>query len=195
MSKDNVSIQDRDLLGRLSTYFDQIEGRLREGQGWVIFNADRGRTRRISQFIGDRLQENRPFVSSYLVPWRDFALNAYMLKVELVANATSQESVIADPRLQQEYALAGRVSQDMYFQMCYCDLLVLAGLDPNYPHELGYLDQVIDARFNNRRASILITPKMPNELESGFQSLAGRFGNEAWNRFFGRLYDTCLIAM
>ena len=79
--------------------------------------------------------------------------------------------------------------------MCYCDLLVLAGLDPNYPHELGYLDQVIDARYNNRRASILITPRMPNELESGFQDLAGRFGNEVWNRFFGRLYDTCLTAM
>jgi len=195
MSEDNVSVQDRDLLGRLSTYFDQIEGRLREGQGWVIFNSDRGRTRRISQFIGDRLNANRPFVSSYLVPWRDFALNAYMLKVELVTVAPPEGEEITDPRLRQEMAIAGRVSQDMYYHMCYCDLLVLSGLDPNYPHELGYLDQVIDARYNNNRASILITPKMPNELESGFQNLAGRFGSEAWNRFYSRLYSTCLIAM
>src|SRR5260221_5647658 len=85
MIHDNVSVQDRDLLGRLNSYFDNIDLRLREGQGWLIFNADRGRTRRISQFIGERLNEYRPLVSSYLVPWRDFALNAYMVKIELVS--------------------------------------------------------------------------------------------------------------
>ena len=197
MVGDSVSIQDRDLLGRLSSYFDKIDVRLREGQGWLIFNADRGRAGRVSQFIGDRLRECRPLVSSYLIPWRDFALNAYMLKVELVANPVplSTGDADVDSRQQQEYAIAGRVSQDMYYHMCYCDLLVLSGVDPAYPHELGYLDQVMNTRYNNQRASILITPRMPHELAAEFEVLAGRFGNEAWQRFFGQLYKTCLIAL
>jgi hypothetical protein len=195
MLHDNVSVQDRDLLGRLNTYFDQIDSRLREGQGWLIFNADRGRTRRISQFIGDRLREYRPMVSSYLVPWRDFALNAYMVKVELVSNGTTTDLSIVDTRQKQEYAIAGRVSQDMYYHMCYADLFILAGLDPAYPHELGYLDQIINTRYDNGRASILITPRMPHELEAGFETLAGRLGEDAWQRFFRKLYETCLIAM
>ncbi len=195
MISENVSVQDRDLLGRLNAYFDHIDLRLKEGQGWLIFNADRGRTRRISQFIDDRLREYRPLVSSYLVPWRDFALNAYMVKVELAASGAPIAEVTLPTRQQQEYAIAGRVSQDMYYHMCYCDLFILAGVDPAYPHELGYLDQIINARYSNRRASILITPRMPHELEAGFVSLAGRSGLEAWRRFFSQLYDTCLIAM
>jgi hypothetical protein len=198
MIGENVSVQDRDLLGRLNAYFDKIDVRLREGQGWVIFNADRSRTNRVSQFIGDRLREYRPLVSSYLIPWRDFALNAYVMKVELASNPTPPPPTgdpDTDTRQQQEYAIAGRVSQAMYYQMCYCDLFVLAGVDPSYPHELGYLDQVINNRYNNRRATILITPRMPHELAEHFSTLAGRFGNETWQRFFHQLYDTCLIAM
>ncbi len=195
MIHDNVSVQDRDLLARLTAYFDHIDLRLREGQGWLIFNSDRGRTRRISQFIGDRLREYRPLVSSYLVPWRDFALNAYMVKVELVSPSSAVDATTADPRQKQEYAIAGRVSQDMYYHMCYSDLLILSGLDPAYPHELGYLDQIVNARHENRRPSILISPRMPHELEAGFETLAGRSGDQAWQRFFGKLYDTCLIAL
>jgi hypothetical protein len=195
MIHDNVSVQDRDLLGRLNTYFDHIDLRLREGQGWLIFNADRSRTRRIAQFIGDRLHEYRPLVSSYLVPWRDFALNAYMVKVELVSPSNPKDLTEADTRQKQEYAIAGRVSQDMYYHMCYSDLFILAGLDPSYSHELGYLDQIINARNDNRRPSILITPHMPHELEAGFETLGGRLGGEAWQRFFGKLYTTSLIAL
>jgi hypothetical protein len=195
MIGDNVSVQDRDLLGRLTTYFDHIELRVREGQGWLIFNSDRSRTRRISQFISDRLREYRPLLSSYLLPWRDFALNAYMVKVELPGTPSPEEIQIADPRQREEYAIAGRVSRDMYYQMCYCDLLVLHGVDPTYGHELGYLDQIINTRYTNRRASILITPRMPHELADGFETLAGKLGADTWQRFFGRLYETCLIAM
>ncbi|HVB97411.1 MAG TPA: hypothetical protein VNG11_06735 [Chloroflexota bacterium] len=192
---ENVSIQDRDLLGRLSVYFDGIDQRLREGQGWLIFNADPRRANRISRFIGDRLREYRPLVSSYMIPWRDFALNAYMLKVELVSGSSPPPDLPPNSRQQQEYAIAGRVSQDMYYQMRYCDLFVLHGVNPSYPHELGYLDQIMADRHQNRRASILITPRMPHELAAGFQSLAHDDGNEAWRRFFSRLYETCLIAL
>lgn len=192
---ENVSIQDRDLFGRLSVYFDSIEQRLREGQGWLIFNADSKRSGRISRFIGDRLREYRPLLSSYVVPWRDFALNAYMLKVELVPRAAPAAEPETDPRQRQEYAIAGRVSQDMYYQMRYCDLLVLHGVAPAYPHELGYLDQIITDRHQNRRASILISPRMPHELAAGFKALDGDGGHDSWQQFFGRLYDTCLIAL
>lgn len=80
---DDVSVQDRDLLGRLVQYFGSLDARIKEGQGWLIFGADRGRAARITRFALERLAERRPFVSYYHVPWRDFALNAYMLKVEL----------------------------------------------------------------------------------------------------------------
>lgn len=80
---DGVSVQDRDLLGRLTQYFAAIDQRVQEGQGWLIFNADRQRAARITKFVLDRLTERRPFISYCFVPWRDFALNAYMSKVEL----------------------------------------------------------------------------------------------------------------
>ncbi len=83
---DNVSVQDRDLLTRLTGYFASLEARIKEGQGWLIFNANRARAGRITRFMLDRLAEHRPFISYYFVPWRDFALNAYMVKVELPSN-------------------------------------------------------------------------------------------------------------
>lgn len=192
---ENISVQDRDLLGRLSVYFDSIDLRLREGQGWLIFNADRKRAGRIGRFIGDRLHEYQPLVSFYMVPWRDFALNAYVLKVELPASVPPSGEAPADPRQQQEYAIAGRVSQDMYYQMRYCDLFVLSGVDPAHPHELGYLDQIIAERLQSQRPSILMTPRMPHELEDGFRALGRDVGGQVWERFFQRLYDTCLIAL
>lgn len=195
MIGENVSVQDRDLLGRLTAYFDTIDVRVREGQGWLIFNADRNRAGRIGRFIGDRLREYRPLLSSYLIPWRDFALNAYMLKVELAPGQALPAIEIASPRQVQEYAIAGRVTQDMYYQMCYCDLFVLTGVDPSYRHEVGYLDQVLATRFQNRRASILVSPHMPHELEADFEALEPTHGSSTWKRLFRQLYDTCLIAL
>ena len=192
---ENTSVQDRDLLGRLSTYFDSIDLRLREGQGWLIFNADRQRAGRIGKFIGDRLREYRPLMSFFVVPWRDFALNAYVLKVELASSVAPDVNTLTDPRQKQEYQIAGRVSQDLYYQMRYCDLFVLSGIDPAHPHELGYLDQIIAERLQSQRASILISPRMPHELEAGFRAIGREAGGQAWERFFHRLYDTCLIAL
>src|SRR5256885_8158963 len=83
---DGVSVQDRDLLARLTGYFGALESRIKEGQGWLIFNAGRARAGRITRFMLERLAEHRPFVSYYFVPWRDFALDAYMARVQLVAN-------------------------------------------------------------------------------------------------------------
>lgn len=193
MIGENVSVQDRDLLGRLTAYFDNLDFRIREGQGWLIFNADRDRANRIARFIGERLREYRPLVSSYLIPWRDFALNAYMLKVELAPGQSMIEA--ADPRQAREYALAGRVTQDMYYHMCYCDLFVLYGVNPIHRHEVAYLDQIVSRRSLNRRPTVLITPRTPHELETDFQTLAPSANGSPWKRFFGELYATCLIAL
>jgi hypothetical protein len=84
---DNVSVQDRDLLTRLTGYFANVEQRVKEGQGWLIYNADRARAGRVTKFVLERLAEHRPFISYYFVPWRDFALNAYMARVELPSKA------------------------------------------------------------------------------------------------------------
>ena len=36
---DEAPLQDRDLLQRMNLYFDGFDQRLRQGQGWLIFNA------------------------------------------------------------------------------------------------------------------------------------------------------------
>jgi|DewCreStandDraft_5_1066085.scaffolds.fasta_scaffold13806_3 hypothetical protein len=195
MLLENISLQDRDLLGRLSQYFASIEARLREGQGWVIFNANRQRAARITQFVSDRLAEYRPFISYYLVPWRDFALNAYMLKVELPTHAPQPVGGTQEPPTpeQREYQIAGRVSHDMFFQMRFCDLLILSDVRPAHPHEVEHLVTVLTERYRQRRAVFLLTPRMPHELAADFIRLQG--SPEAWQTLFEQLYQTNLIAL
>jgi hypothetical protein len=80
---EQASIQDRDLLLRLSLYFDSFDQKVRQGQGWFIFNAGGGRARRISRFIERRLDDHQPGIHSFVLPWRDFALSAYVNEVGL----------------------------------------------------------------------------------------------------------------
>jgi len=80
---EQAPLQDRDLLLRLSLYFDAFEHRLRQGQGWFIFNAAGGRSHRIARFIQHRVTDDYPDVSAFVVPWRDFALSAYVNEVGL----------------------------------------------------------------------------------------------------------------
>ncbi len=54
---EQAPIQDRDLLQRMSLYFDAVDHRLRHGEGWLIFNASSRRARRIAGFIQHRLTE------------------------------------------------------------------------------------------------------------------------------------------
>src|SRR5947208_821786 len=116
---DGVSVQDRDLLVRLNGYFAVLESRIKEGQGWLIFNANRARAARITKFMLDRLVEHRPFVSYYFVPWRDFALNAYMVRVELPSNPAIENGIVIPGRATVEQEIAGRVSRDQRYQMSF----------------------------------------------------------------------------
>lgn len=190
MEETLLSVQDRDLLARLSQYFDTVQMRLREGQGWLIFNADRKRGARITQFVAERVGEYRPLLSYYLLPWRDFALDAYITNVELPAKDQSQTD---DVHVRQEYRIADRVSQDIRYHMLYCDLFVLTGIAPSHAHEALHLVHVVEQRHDRKMASILITPKMPGELAADFRAMDP--SGSLWERFFGRMYETSLIAL
>ena len=188
----NVSVQDRDLLGRLSNYFDTIESRLREGQGWLILNASRDRANRIAQFINVRLREHKPFISYYMLTWRDFALHAYVSQVELPANP-APVSVEIPSKEQSERRIADKVTQDMYYHMLYCDFLVLSGVAPTYPYETSYLDSVLGQRFDRQQPTIVISPLTMQGLEHNLRSIST--DKDLWERFFGRIYQSSLIGL
>jgi len=185
-----LSIQDRDLLGRLTQYFDSLQLRLREGDGWLILNANRARGGRLARFISERTAEYRPFFSSYFLLWRDFALNSYMVNVELPDRDLAH---VADPRLQHEYQIADRVSKDMQYHMLYSDLLVLSGVQPAHPHEAHQLDRVVAERQRRRLATILITPRTLEALAADFRTADP--SGWLWDEFYRRVYETSLIAV
>jgi hypothetical protein len=203
---DNVSVQDRDLLGRLTQYFASIDQRVQEGQGWLIFNADRARAARITKFVLDRLAERRPFISYCHTPWRDFALNAYMSKIELskIEPATAGAESASDDagaaatapgtdRAATELDIAGRVSRDQFYAMRYSDVLVLSGLAPAHRHEVEHLDAVVEVRFARRLPSIIIAPGSPHELMQAYVVHPG--GDRAWRRLYDGMYASSLIAL
>jgi hypothetical protein len=189
---DQAPLQDRDLLQRLSLYFDAFDTRLRQGQGWFIFNAAGRRSNRITGFIQHRLADYRPFVSYYVMPWRDFALGAYVNEVGLpdLAPAATDDG---DGKAKREYELAARVTRDTYAQMVSTDLLVLIGLKPAHRHEAEFLDRTIDGRYRQRLATILITPDMPQELAADFETVDPT--HTYWDRLFQRMYETSLVAL
>jgi len=190
---DQAPLQDRDLLVRLGLYFDAFELRLRQGQGWFIFNAPSQRSNRISTYIQRRIEEYEPSVSAYLVPWRDFAISAYVTEVGLAELAPGTEGDAVPPAAKQGYEVAKHVTQDTREKLLFSDLLVLVGLKPNHWHEATFLDRTIDERYRKRLATILVTPDLPNELEAEFGSVdpTGTF----WPRLFQRMYETSLVAL
>ena len=186
---EQAPVQDRDLLQRLSLYFDAFDARLRQGQGWFIFNARASRSGRIAAFIERRVGEYRPEVSACMMPWRDFALSAYVHEVGLPELAP----VAGEGKARREFELAARVTRDTYDQMVYADLLVLVGLKPTNRHEAIFLDRTMDGRYRQRLATILLTPDMPQELEAEFESVDPT--RAVWERLFARMYETSLVAL
>jgi hypothetical protein len=187
---DQAPMQDRDLLQRLSVYFDAVDTRIRQGQGWFIFNAGAGRSRRISIFIQRRLAEHTPPVSHYMMPWRDFALSAYVTQEALPGLAPS---VAIDARIRDEFDLAARVTTQTWTQMLSTDLLVLIGLKPASRHEADLLDRTLASRHDQRLPTILMTPVMPQQLAAELETAdpAAFY----WDRIFQRMYDTSLVAL
>ncbi len=188
--RDAVPLQDLDLFTRLTQYFDAIDLNLRAGTGWFIFNGSGTRATRITAFIATRLRELGPFLSSYLIPWREFSLNSYMVGIELQSIA-EPESLVG--RAKAEFDIASRVSREHMVRLVASDLLILSGLKPEHRHELEFLDETIGRRYNQRLATILITSSTPQDLAASFDQIAP--GASLWDRLFDRMYERSLIAM
>ena len=187
---EQAPLQDRDLLQRLSLYFDAVDHRLRQGQGWFIFNARGGRSGRIASFIQHRLAEHQPPVSYYMMPWRDFAISSYVTEIGLPELAPS---VALDQKAKREFELATRVTYNTWTQMLSSDLLVVLGLKPSHRHEAELLDRTIESRHTQRLATILVAPDMPQELEADFGTVDPSL--TYWHRIFQRMYETSLVAL
>jgi hypothetical protein len=190
---DQAPLQDRDLLQRLSVYFDGFHHRLRQGEGWFIFNAPGTRASRITTFIQYRLADYRPEVSACIIPWRDFAINAYIKEVGLSELSPEVEVQKPDPRVKQEYEIAVQVTREACNEMSYSDVLVLSGLKPSHEHEAVFLDHMLEERYRQKLATIILTPDMPKELEAEFESIDPSRG--VWERLFQRMYETSLVAL
>lgn len=185
-----LPLQDRDLLQRLNHYFDTLETRLQNGEGWVIFNATGSRSARITQYLQQRLRDTATW-SHFFVPWRDFSLTSYMVEVELQSVGEPPEDL--PTKLKHEYEIASRVSQQTIVRMITADLLIVSGLLPRHEHEVRYFADTIDARYRSRLATIIVTPEQPHQLEYDVTRL-DESGAATWDRLANRLYETSLIA-
>lgn len=190
---EQAPLQDRDLLLRLSLYFDALEQRLRQGQGWFIFNAPDARSKRIAAFIQERIAEHRHAVTAFMLPWRDFAINAYVSEVGLPEMTPPEPGNFVDTRARAGYDVAIHVNAKTNDALMFSDLLVLTGLKPNHWHEATFLDRMIDERYRKRLATILVTPDLPTELEAEFRSVDP--SSTFWPRLFQRMYETSLVAL
>lgn len=188
-----VPLQDIDLLARMNLYLESIGAYLREGRGWLILNARGQRSARITKFLLDALTRREPRVAHHFVPWRDFALNAYMLEVELAGHSPTPEVQEASSRLRHEYEIANRITIDQFKRMLELPLVILSGVAPNYPYEVRHLDSVIEVRHRTHLATVLITPRSLEELSSDFRNIDEE--NDYWTRFFERMYQSSLIAL
>jgi hypothetical protein len=189
---EQVPLQDVDLLQRLTQYFSTLDVRLRQGQGWLIYNASGNRAGRISRFMLERLQATDLPFSHYFLPWRDFALTSYLLQREL--NDADDRADEMSERERREYQIATRVSRQTLARMATADLLILSGLTPQHAFEVDYLDKTIDRRYTSRLATIILTPEQPHELALDVARI-GDNGDEVWARMSTKLYETNLIAV
>ena len=189
---DQVPLQDVDLLNRLNQYFSSLDLRLRQGQGWLIFNAKGSRAGRITQLLQEQVEHATIPFSHFFLPWRDFALTSYLVQVELQQLGETPEDLPENTRVQ--YQIASSISRQTLARVVTADLLILNGLVVRHAHEMRYLEDTIDRRYQQRLATILVTPEQPHELAIEMSQVS-EAGMEAWQRISNRLYETSLIAM
>jgi hypothetical protein len=187
----DTAVQDIDLFGRLTSYFDEIDQNLRGGVGWLIFNASGERSRRISGYMVNQFRRSELPMSLQHMPWRDFSLNAYMVQVELHAIQDAGEKL--DGRAKEEFDIATRVSRETLVKMVAADVLILSEVSPRHRHEVDLLDQTIERRAGLKAPTVFITPRKPHELAVDVTRIAP--DQPYWDRMFDGLYRRCLVAM
>lgn len=188
-----VALQDVDLLARMNQYLSSISTYVKEGRGWLIFNAQGQRSSRITKFLLDALIRHEAQVAHHFVPWRDFSLNAYMLQVELAAHSATTDDCGVSSRVRQEYEMANRLTFDQLKRMIEQPLVIISGVAPNHPYEIHHLDSVVEARHRTSLATVLITPRSLEQLSADFRFLGEN--DDCWSRFFQRMYQSSLIAL
>lgn len=189
---DGFSVQDADLLSRLNAYFDHLDDRLHHGQGWLIFNSSRDRGARIVRLLIERLDDYRPFVSLFHVPWRDFALHAYISTIALPRDAAlAQDDDAGSPR-RREFDIASRVANATTFQLAHADLVILNNIAPAQPHETLALTQTAIERTARRRAIIALTEHDPWTLSDAFA--AADPTGATWRHFYDAMQESSFIA-
>jgi hypothetical protein len=73
------------------------------------------------------------------------------------------------------------------------ELLVLMGCKPAHRHEIELLDRTLKSRQGRKLATILMTPEMPQQLEADLENVDPE--QRYWERIFGGMYETGLVAM
>jgi hypothetical protein len=190
---DDVNVQDRDLLNRLTAYLDTIDTRVRQGQGWFIFNAQRARAARIAQYLLMGLRGHAPIVSHTLMPWRDFALNAYVTEVALPREEQEAPAPEPESRRDNEQRLARRVSREAQWRALNVDILILIDLAPAHSHEINFLRGILSSRHRLHIPTVLMTPLMPVWLKEAMAAVDAE--GDAWDELWGQMYETSLIAV
>lgn len=188
---DGLCVQDADLLARLNGYCDRLEQRLEHGQGWLIFNSSHDRGARILRLLLTRLEEYRALINLCHLPWRDFALHAYIRTVELPREAEQPEEEVPPP-LKRERDLATTITSAVEVQLKYADLLILSNLHPTKLHETIVLSQTAIERANRHRAIIALTAHDPWSLSTAFEQ-ADPTGT-TWQHFYGAMRESSYIA-
>jgi hypothetical protein len=190
---EQAPIQDQDLLLRLNQYFDVLDQRLRHGQGWFIFNAAGNRMTRIASFIQAKLSADHSSVETCLMPWRDFAISAYVNEIGLAEIGPGDDGSFPSEHHKHEFELARHVTADTCDRLMYSDMLVLIGMQPSTWHEASFLDRMIDERYRHRLATILLASDMPHKLQLEINEVDP--SGTLWSRLFDRMYETSLVAL
>jgi hypothetical protein len=187
-----LSVQDADLLARINAYCDRLEQRLEQGQGWLIFNSSQDRGARILRLLLTRLEEYRALINLCHLPWRDFALHAYIRTVELPEAGAQTDDAAPPTPLQRERDLATTITNAVEVQLKYADLLILSNLHPTKLHETIVLSQTAMERANRHRAIIALTDHDPWSLSTAFAQ-ADPTGT-TWQHFYTAMRDSSYIA-
>jgi len=126
-------------------------------------------------------------------PLARFRDQPYIKEIGLFELSPEIETPVPDPKVKQEYEIAVQITRKACNEMSYSDVLVLTGLKPSHEHEAVFLDQMIEERYRQKLATILVTPDMPKDLEAEFESIDPSRG--VWERLFQRMYETSLVAL
>ena len=186
-----ISVQDADLLVRLNAYCDHLVQRVEQGQGWLIFNSSRERGARILRLLLARLDEYRSRYNLCHLPWRDFALHAYISAVELPRDASTGDGEATDAPL-RERNLAKTIATATEIQLKHADLLILSNLHPTKLHETLALTETVTQRAARHRAIIALTAHDPWSLSEAFDRADP--SHTTWQHFYSAMRDSSYIA-